>query len=184
MEKQEHILEFFRMFQQNVIISYRGAFDPKVLTTIAFNLENAVSDGSRHFSRKVFKIFIELAENISYYSSEREPIGFDDSAGAGIMVVKNFPDYITYSSGNLVNRDDRIKLSEKINKINEFDREDLRAYKRDLLDMPKSRFGGANIGLIHVALLSGHSLNYQMTELEDGNTFYVLSVRIDKTDNE
>ena len=183
MENQQHLLEFFRMLRNDVIISYRGAFDPKVLTTIAFNLENAVSDGTRSFSRKVFKIFIELAENISYYSLEREPVGFEDSAGAGIMIVKDMNEYITFASGNMVDKDDQKKLEEKINMINELDRDGLRAYKRDLLDMPKSRFGGANIGLIHVALLSGYKLESQMIDIGSGRTFYVLSVRIDKTDS-
>lgn len=184
MEQPQELLEFFKMLKNDVIVSYRGAFDPKVLTTIAFNLESAVSDGTRGFSRKVFKIFIELAENISYYSSEREPLGFQDSAGAGIMMVKDLKDFVYFSAGNLVETDDQKKLEAKIEKVNKLDREGLRAFKRDLLDMPKSRFGGANIGLIHIALLSGHKLQYQMLNVGGGKTFFVLKIRIDKAEEE
>lgn len=180
MDKQQELLEFFKMLKNDVIVSYRGAFDPKVLTTIAFNLESAVSDGTKGFSRKVFKIFIELAENISYYSLEREPIGFDDSAGAGIMMVKDFKEYVDFSAGNIVEAEDQEKLIQKINRINTLDREGLRAYKRDLLDMPKSKFGGGNIGLIHVALLSGHNIAYEMLDIGNNQIFYILKIRIDK----
>ena len=45
---------------------------------------------------------------------------------------------------------------------------------------PRTDFGGGNIGLIQVSLLSGYPIDYSFKKIDDENFYYILNVRIDK----
>ena len=61
-----------RRATDNVCISYTGLFDSEILTILAQGIEGTLTSNDK-VTKKVFKIFLELAQNISQYSLEREP---------------------------------------------------------------------------------------------------------------
>jgi len=180
--KNNEIQEMYNiMTDNNIIVSYVGPFDNKILTILGENIEGSLWEDP-NMGRKFFKIFIELAQNISFYSKEVSIIGIDNEAGEGALIINEFTDHFVFSAGNLVDRTDIIKLISKCDDINNADREGLRKMKRDLRNLEHETVkGGGNIGLVHVALVSGYPLNYKLIELEQNNEgFYIISVRIDK----
>jgi len=69
MQEKEEL--FTTMTRKDVRISYTGPFDSQVLSVIAKNIEASLS-ANPIINKKIFKIFIELAQNISYYSAEQK----------------------------------------------------------------------------------------------------------------
>jgi len=169
------------MSDQNIIVSYIGPFDNNILTILAENIETSLWE-DHYKGRKFFKIFIELAQNISLYSKEVSHPTVEDQAGEGVLIINEYTDFFVFAAGNLVDKDDVKKLIEKCEMINTVDREELRKMKRDLRNIEHERVkGGGNIGLVHVALTSGYPLDYKLIDLErDNDAFYIISVRIDK----
>ncbi len=161
------------------IISYKGPFDAQVLSVIAENIEYSLSSNPK-VSRKIFKIFIELAQNISFYSYERQKTDEGGMFGSGVLILREYKDYYSFSTGNMVANTIVLPLIQKCEAINILDREGLRQYKRKLRNMPSGVPGGGNIGLVQVALTSGYPLRYNVISVDDQKSFYIVNIRINK----
>ncbi len=167
--------EFFQMLRKNVIVAYRGTFDKSVLAVIARNIESNVDDTK--IAKQFFKIFIELAQNISFYSAEQSK---GKHSGIGMLVIKQYDNHYNFATGNLIFKNTVNKVVEKCERINNLDRDGLRQYKREMLGKPDGEFGGANIGLIHVALISNNIVDYNIRKMDDNVSFLTLGVKINR----
>jgi len=177
LEDKKHIYQ--SMLAQNVQISYTGAFDGQVLSVIAKNIEYSLSENPR-VNKKMFKIFIELAQNISFYSHEQQKASDGSISGIGTLTIQEFDDYFTFATGNIT---DKIKIQpviDKCNAINALDRESLRDYKRIQRKQAPSEKGGGNIGLIQVALTAENPLEYRLIPIDETLAFYIVAVKINK----
>jgi hypothetical protein len=162
----------------HVIIAYQGIFDNSVLTILAQNIENNV-DTDERLKKKLFKIFLEMAQNVSLYSEERKMVGTSDM-GEGIFIIKEYDDHFTIATGNLSPTAYAEMVIEHIDKINAMNREQLREYKRERRALPHGAKGGANIGLIQIALTSENKINCRIGENHGQNVFLALATRINK----
>ncbi len=173
--------EFYEyMVQDNVLISYAGQFDSNLLSALASNIENNIKSNPV-IAKKIYKIFIELTHNISLYSLERivtEKI--PEGVGCGTIILKEFNDYYLLTSANMASKIDIDPIIERCSAINSLSREQLRDYKRQQRKLPSSRKGGGNIGLIQVALTADNPLDFKHVTLNEGEYFYLVSVKINK----
>ncbi len=163
---------------ENVIIAYQGAFDNIILTILAQNIEDKLTD--ERTRRKLFKIFLELAQNVSFYSAERKQTRIDPDLGMGIFIIKEYPNFFTIATGNLTKKTTALIIQQHIEKINSFDRGGLRKYKRERRSLPHGAKGGANIGLIQVALTSENDIEFKSVEIDSNNTFIAIATKINK----
>jgi hypothetical protein len=173
------ILDFHRNLDQNIALSYKGPIDEKILQTIGFYIEGFLSNHPKA-GKKIFKVFVELAQNISYYSAEKSIFKGDKEIGSGLFLIAESDDAYTFITGNLVKNDDINSIIEKSEKINSLDREELREYKREQRKLPSGPKGGAHIGLIQVALTSANPLDIEISPVDDEQSFFSLAVKIDK----
>lgn len=178
--KQINILDYHRNLDQNVHISYRGPIDDKILQAIGYYIEGVLSNHPKA-GKKIFKIFIELAQNISYYSAEKGIFNKEEKEiGSGMVLIGESQDSYTFVTGNLVKNDDIYAIIDKSEIINSLDRDGLREYKREQRRLPHGPKGGAHIGLIQVALTSAHPLDIEVTPIDDEHSFFSIAVKIDK----
>ena len=96
------------------------------------------------------------------------------------MLIKEYDDHFSFITGNMVDKKAYELLSEKCKAISSKNKEELREYKRFMRGQPRTEFGGGNIGLIQVSILSGYPIDYKFVNVDDDTYFYVLCVRIDK----
>lgn len=176
--KRFSLYEYHSMFSEDIQMSYKGPFDKHILSLIGNYIKIIISNNPKA-SKKLFNIFIELAQNISYYSAETNRIG-QGEAGLGTLVIGEFDDHYTFVTGNVVRNDDVIPLINKCEKINSLDRDGLRKYKRELRKLPHEGRDGANIGLIKVALTSANPLDIEVTPIDNEFSFFALSVKVKK----
>ncbi|PID89569.1 MAG: hypothetical protein CSA05_01545 [Bacteroidia bacterium] len=174
-----NLFEYYYRSEHDILVSYKGPFDKHVLTAVG-NYIKKVMETNPKVSKKIFKIFIELAQNIAYYSSEKNKLGNEQEAGVGSIVIVEFEDHYSFITGNVVNKDDIIPVIDKCNKINTLDKNGLREYKREMLKLPDSSHGGANIGLIQVAITSDNPLGIDVAPIDDTRAFFAVSAKVDK----
>jgi hypothetical protein len=167
------------MVAQNVHMSYTGPFDGQVLSVIAKNIEFSLSENPR-VNKKMFKIFIELAQNISFYSREMHRSADGSEAGIGTLTIQEFDDHFTFATGNMADREKIKPVLAKCDAINALDREALRDFKRGQRKQSPSEKGGGNIGLIQVALTAENPLEYKIIPVDDQTAFYIVAVKINK----
>jgi len=175
-----NILDYHSSIDQNTKISYKGPIDVNVLQAIGMYIDEMFTKNPKA-SKKVFKIFIELAQNISYYSAEKIIMKNNKEIGVGMVIISESEDTYNFLTGNLVKNDDIVSIIEKSEKINTLNREELRELKRKQRNMPHhSKRGGGNIGLIQVALTSTHPLDIEVVPVDDDISFFSIAVKIDK----
>jgi len=170
---------FTRLTGNNVLMAYNGPFDSQVLSMFGQNIQHSISEDQK-LNKTIFKVFIELAQNVSYYSEEKEQTQKGESAGVGTFVIQSFDDYYLFILGNPINEMHKSILEDKCSKINSYDRDHLRAYKRELRNLPAGERGTGNIGLVQAALLSRNSLDYTFIDINDKQSFYIIAVKINK----
>lgn len=182
MEKEFSIFEYYSITHRpEVIICYRGPITDLILREISKDIRSKFADDVQT-SRRVFAIYMELAQNILYYSSEKNYIA-NRAESVGALLLTQKDEHYTFSFGNLVENQYLKELVKSCQIINDMagDREKLREYKREQRKAPKKeRSKGAGIGLIQVALTSRNPLKVEYREVDQNHSLFALSVKIDK----
>lgn len=172
---------FNDMNKQEIILSFKGTISQEVLADVGVSLRSKL--GSYQISKKTFAVFVELAQNIYHHSAQKEYSATKGrTAGVGVILIQNYPDYLVLSSGNLIENEKVEGLKQRCEYINQLSTEELKDYYVKQRRRPTGGIG-ANIGLIDMARRSGHPLEYQLVEIDEQNTFFALSIRIDKIES-
>ena len=177
MENEFDLYSFNKSFSDEIQLSYKGPFESSVLSVIGNYIVDIIGKKSEA-SQKLFKIFIELAENISQYSEEKNML--DSRTGIGILIIREHDKHYSFHTGNKVLKKEVIPILEKAEIINSLDREGLREFKRKQRNLPRGERGNANVGLIQIALTSNNPLGIKSTDIDDDYAFLAIKVKIDK----
>ncbi|MCF6367129.1 MAG: SiaB family protein kinase [Bacteroidales bacterium] len=167
------------LFSEEIKISYKGPVDGKIITFLAdyIHVVNVLSEKA---TKKLFKIFFELAENISNYSSEKIKLKSGKEVGAGTIILKETIKNFTLVTGNPIKNEHLIPVLENSKNINELDHEELREYKRNVRRDNLTEKQSPNIGLITVALTSGNPLDIEINPIDENTSYFSLAVKVDK----
>lgn len=171
---------YLSVAKDNTLVFYKGAFDEKVIAEISVHIRKKMI--SNHFvSKKVFSVFIELAQNIAFYSAERNIINNTvKGSGVGSLIIHEYEDFYTVKTGNLVGNKDSIRLAAKCSTIISLNRDGLRQLKRRQRNQPSTNKDSGNIGLIQIALLGSSPLRTHLQTVDNNYSFFSLEIDIHK----
>ncbi len=167
------------LFSEEIRISYKGPVDGKIITYLGDYI-GVVNTLSEKATKKLFKIFFELAENISKYSSEKIKLKNGKEVGAGTIILKETVKNFILVTGNPIKNEHLIPVLENSKNINELDHSELREYKRSVRRENKDENHSPNIGLITVALTSGNPLDLEINPIDEKTSYFSISVKVDK----
>jgi len=164
-----------------VVLTYKGPINDMLLAEFSQNLRNKLQflETGNSTGKKVFAIFMELAQNVLFYSKEVDE--FDGSDKVGTIAVLQNDEMYKVLAGNVILKKSTEKLIAKCETINSLDRDALREYKIQLRAAPKEEESrGAGIGLVHVALTSDNSIEMEIKDIDHETAFYVVGVNINR----
>jgi Family of unknown function (DUF6272) len=162
---------FNDMNRQEIILTFKGTISQEILADVGVSLRSKLP--SQHVSKKTFAIFVELAQNIYHHSAQKEySASKGRNAGVGVII----------SSGNLIENYKIEGLIQRCEFINQLSSDELKDYYMKQRKRPTGGVG-ANIGLIDMARRSGYPLEYQVIEIDEENSFFALSIKVDKNDD-
>jgi len=177
---QFDLYNYHNLFKQDIHLSYKGPFNEVILTVLGRYIQDIIGRNP-NISRKLFRVFIELAQNIAYYSAEISVISGKHLVGVGSVLIGEIDNIYTCATGNIVDNKHINILIDICNKINSLDRESLRKYKRERRKQPRGEHDTSNIGLIDVALTADNPLNIVVTPVSENTSYFSLAVKIEKT---
>lgn len=166
-------------FSNDIKISYNGPVDSRVFSLIGDYIDS-IRTINEKASKKLFKIFLELAQNTEYYSAKKVLLKNNKESGSGTLMIKETNEYFLLVTGNPIKNENIIPIVEKCKFINSLDRNSLRKYRREQRRRPPGKKGNAHIGLIQVALTSTHPLDVDVNPLDENTSFFSITVKIDK----
>lgn len=168
--------------RDDVILSYKGPITDILLSEFSRDIRQKLQH-NRKVGKKVFAVFMELAQNVLYYSKEINYFRNMDKVGT-IVIIKD-DEFYTLITGNMVYNSSVPLLLEKAEKVNSLNREELREYKRELRQAPsEGESKGAGIGLVQAALTSNNPLRVQTKRIDEQYAFFVLSVQVRHEDGQ
>lgn len=174
--KAEFLEDFYEMLSKEIIIAYRGTFEKSVLGVLAKNIETTI-DSSSVLRRKLFKLFLELSQNISDHSDEVVQTSSGEDSGSGMLIIKYEGENYLFITGNLVEKEDLESFSDLVKHINSLNREQLREYKREQIGLVEESKDNC-LGMIQIALVSGHDIEIKTIEAENNQLFLIISAEI------
>lgn len=173
---------------QGVIFAYSGYVTEPVLSGVGEALKQklTIDDADTKTLRSVFAIFVEQMQNIIRYSAESEqPEPPPSSKGAlreiryGILTIgREGKDYVV-CAGNLVHCGDVKRLRERLSRIRDMNKEELKAhYKETLRSEPEQGSKGAGLGLVEIARRATKPIEFDFAEVDQNHTFFALKATI------
>jgi hypothetical protein len=172
----ELIRDTLDFYNSKILVAYQGVFERQLLGALAKNLESSVNNAA--LSKRLLRIFIEIAQNISFYSAEK--IKFENkTSGAGILVMKTESNFVTVAGGNLIENDHIEQLQKQCDQINSLNHEDLREYKRKELEIKMNEGKNSRLGFIQIAILSGNRIKIDIKKVDSEFSFIIISSKID-----
>jgi hypothetical protein len=172
------------IIESKIVLSFEGKMSQGVLVSLVDTLKEKLKvndqDSKQYMVRKIFAIFVELAQNIQNHSIESEVIEGRET-GAGIIVIREDEDSFMLSSGNNITLSAAEKLKIYCDELNQPNADELKKlYKQQLRSKRNEEATGAGLGLIDIIRKSGNPLIYEIQSVDKNTQFFTLSVNLPK----
>jgi hypothetical protein len=174
--------QYLEIKDHKVLVSFKGAISQEVLTEFGTMIKSSLSAESN--TKRIFAVFVELAQNIVHYSAEQQP-NSSGNAGVGIIILREMQNLFFLSSGNMVSNKSVEKIKAKCEKVNGMNKDELKAYYQELIRgvRPSDGSKGAGLGLVDIARKCDSPVDCVIDRVDDTNSFLTLSVSF-KKDNQ
>lgn len=166
---------------EKTILMFKGILTQDILVILAEMLTNNLStDPRQKTTKKMFSIFVELAQNIHRYSHERILVNGKD-VGAGIVLVNEFKNHYSLISGNIIENHYYEKLKFNIDSLNRMSEEDLKTLRKEKLKQKREQNDkGAGVGLIDIKRKATSDIILKVKKLDEKTSFVSFFIKLDK----
>jgi Na+/phosphate symporter len=176
------IYDFYeRMEEHNVMLSFKGEITSELLSSILQIMESKLDiiEETPKVKKKVFNVLVECLQNLYHHIDELDHSPVDDNNA--IFMIANHSGYYNILTGNHITNKHVPILKEKIDKVNELNKDELKAYYKEILNNGlMSEKGGGGLGMIDIARKSGQKLEYSFMSLNDEMSFFTLKVKVEQ----
>jgi hypothetical protein len=157
-----------------IIFSYRGVFKEQTSTHILNWIErylNSNSTVTRPESKKIFRVAVELIQNLIHHSSTPD----------SLFVFSNSESENRFSlcSTNLVDTKQSDELVSALCAINTISEDELRSLKKSVMTRDsRSEHGGGGMGLLELAKISKGNIEAELLPSHQDKLLFCLSVHL------
>lgn len=157
---------------------YRGAFTQnltrKILSLAESNLQRFVDKSS--LQNRIYFIMVEGLQNVTRH---QETSAESNSEHAGIFAIQKVGERYIITTGNTIVNTKVDSLKQRLEKVNNLDREELKKLHREILSTGElSEKGGAGLGLIEMARRSGNRLIFDFEYIDLYWSYFYLQTEI------
>jgi hypothetical protein len=164
---------------EQLLLQYRGPMGIQVISGLAKFLAE-YSPCSENVRKKVYRVFIELVQNVSLYSAEQFPAENGPYIGVGQVFVYDCDSHFRCVTINRILKEHAAILFENCNAINLSSRQSLKERKKNLHKLANAQDSGAHIGLIMIYTYSGNPLEVEILEEHASEYFFKIATCINK----
>jgi hypothetical protein len=167
---------------EGLYLDYEGPFNIQIISTLATFL-SAQTIAPITVRKKLYRIFIELAQNVALYSFERVMLINGSEVGRGNVYVADLPNEFKCFTINRIKKEHAPILIKNCTEINTSPSIALKAKKNSLRKLAYIQDTGAHIGLIMVRLYSGNLIGFEIIDKKGKEIYLKITVTINKDEN-
>jgi hypothetical protein len=166
-------------YQDRSLLIYQGVFTVNLISILGNHIR-LLPDHDTLILQRIFKVFIELSQNVSYYSYETIEIKQGVNCGIGWVTVQDYDDFYRITTCNSIAPEHGPKLEAYCKEINSMEAEALKVLKRKTRAQAMLRDTNAQIGLIQTGLISGSKLDSEISAEHEKSHHFRISATINK----
>jgi len=166
------------LLDDRVQISFKGSFSHEVVTEFGSMIKSTLN--AEHNTRRIFGVFVELAQNIILYSDDMENSN-QGKIGIGMIVIQERQDIFYISSGNTIKNSDIDKFKLRCNTLNSMNKEDLKVFYQE--QIKKEIPGDGNnvgLGLVEIARKVDSKIDIIFDEIDKNKSYLTINVAVKK----
>lgn len=172
---------FLTLKNDNLAFIYQGDFSDDITTKIInlseYNISN-IGELSK-LKKKVSLIMVECFQNIIRHGEAIDRKVKRTTTHTRMFIARNIGTSHYITSANLIENENIPPLKQRLDKINNLSKEELKALYLDILsNVEVSEKGGAGLGLVEMARKSGERLEYDFVPLNDKVSYFYLQSKI------
>ncbi len=177
-----HLIDYYKqMGKHDIKMYYKGPFDEVILSKMISHVRSGFSETKA--GNKLFAIFLELAQNISFYSIEKNILEGVPDIGIGTVIIQEKDNTYTLIASNLVGSSQIDPLVSRLQEIKTLDQNGLRELKRKLRsELPDdgTEAKSGNIGLVQAALKADYPLGFEANKIDDTESLLTIYATVNK----
>ncbi|MCU0472783.1 MAG: SiaB family protein kinase [Bacteroidales bacterium] len=165
-----------KMMEERLMFVYRGVVTNENSVPLLMLLEKEMENAEFGFvgRKRLFMFVLESLQNVSRHSDR------NDHANMSLVVYSKSDSGYTVTTGNVISTSNILDLKKKLDEINHLETKEIRTVYRQMLSNSEfSTKGGAGLGLIEMAKKTGNKLDYDFLELDNVNSYFILSKTVD-----
>ncbi len=165
------------MNDKGVVISYLGGFNQDVVNSLLGSVKKIVNESELDFrtKKRFYAVAAECLDNVNRYNYEAPGSnGFTKT----FFNVSSDDNFFIIQTGNYIHKDQKTILTEKLDKVNSLNREELKKFYHEKLSESPARGGG--LGIIDISLRTGCKIAYDCKPIDGDVYFFVLLTSIKK----
>ncbi|MBF0289898.1 MAG: hypothetical protein HQM14_18950 [SAR324 cluster bacterium] len=160
-----------------VVLSFSGLFSHTILQSIAETIENKLEGEGidKKTIKNLFTIFVEMAQNLISYSSDRKENESQILESIGIILIGFDQEKEKYfvKSGNNVKQEHTSNMIDRIRKVQSMNKDELKEYYRELRRSGKDAHErGAGLGFVEIQKKATEPIQYQFLEVDSTISFF------------
>jgi len=162
--------------EQRLMFVYRGVVTNENSIPLLMLLEKEMETAEFGFvgRKRLFMFVLESLQNVSRHSTDPA------HSNMSLVVYSKVNGGYTVTTGNVISTDNIEDLRKRLDEINTLQTGEIRnVYRQMLSNSELSSKGGAGLGLIEMAKKTGHKLDYDFLNLDDRNSYFILSKTVD-----
>jgi hypothetical protein len=166
------------------LIDYHGIVQYETIGELIHRLKQHVHSMGIHVGtyKRILLIMIETLENIMKHSKRPSDVDDNNQAYASALSVTKHDGHFIIASSNLLEKQKVLFLKEKLNYLNELDKQGLKDfYKETITNGEFTNTGGAGLGLIEIAKISGNKIKYEFEPINELYTRLALWITINES---
>lgn len=175
----KNINNLFSALYKDTKITYNGPVNDCAFIFAERNIEQIRKEYPKA-GRQLYKIFIELFQNILLYSYEKYQFSEKKTIGCGAINILETKNSFKITTSNPAKTEQINKINKYCNYINSIARKELRKLKVKKRQTADSLKDNAGIGLIQIILNSSNPINVDMQPVTNELGFLSLTATINK----
>ena len=180
--KINHINQFYQILQDdNLSFVYQGDFSDGITEKIIALSEYSIDSGNEmlEMRNKVSFVIVECFQNIVRHGNDTQTKANRTVTFPGLFSTRNTQDCIYIASANLIENEQVPLLKDKLENLNNLDKEQIKALYMDILTTGElSDKGGAGLGLVEMARKSENPLEFIFENENDKLSLFYLMLKM------
>ncbi len=174
--KIEHAISFHRkMIAKNILILLKGDFSEDALVPVLkiFEANLMAANHKSKVMKRLYLVLVELLQNASLHGYSKT------ESKQGIFTVSESNDIYKISTGNYIENKNIASLKEHLELLNKKNKDELyEEYLKRLQSVNEGNFKAKSIGLIKLARMLNHKIEFEFNKSTEDLSFFAISVTL------